>query len=274
MTNPKVYNPVGHCIYCGEPHYVKTDPLAKLGDEHIIAAAFDGNLVLPEASCQECERTTSGLETHCIEQMVRNTREHLGLRARRHRRNRKHLPVSVDRGSGPETVRVPVADHPAALFMFSFEPPRLLYGVPDPEGGFAGKIVIRPMTADLGTRADRLGGKVNLIARGGFDAPLFGRMLAKIAHSFAVAELGLNGFRPLLNDLILGKPTRHAAQFVGGVLTPEPKGQERNEISISQISGVWRDYHVVRLRLFADLEMPTYEIVVGEPLIQARAAFV
>jgi hypothetical protein len=160
-------------------------------------------------------------------------------------------------------------DHPAALFMFSFDPPRLLFGASDPDGGFAGKITIRPMTADLGARSMRLGGKVNLIRRGGFDAPMFGRMLAKIAHSFATAELGLGGFRPLLNDLILGKPTRHAAQFVGGTFEPEAKGQERNEISISLMSAVFRDYYVVRLRLFADLEMPSYLIVAGEPLIQA-----
>lgn len=267
MTKPKAYPPVGQCIYCLAKQYSEMDPSAKFGDEHIIPLAFEGNLLLPDASCQRCEKTTSGLETHCIEQMVRNTREHLGLRARRHKRNRRYLPVSVDRGSGPETVRVPLEDHPAVLFMFSFEPPRLLYGFPDPTGHFAGMVTIKPMTADLRRRTDKLGGKINLIARGGFDALLFGRMLAKIAHSFAVAELGLNGFRPLLNDLILGQPTTHAAQFVGGGISPDPKGLERNEISVSVISGVHRDYHVVRLRLFADLEMPTYEIVVGEPVI-------
>lgn len=269
MTIPKIYGAVRRCIYCGELHYGKHDPIAKLGDEHIIPLAFGGNLLLPEASCRECERITSRLETHCIEQMVRDTREHLGLRARRHKRNRKTLSVSIDRGSGFQTERVAMRDHPAALFMFSFDPPRLLFGASDPDGGFAGRITIRPMTADLGARSMRLGGKVNLIRRGGFDAPMFGRMLAKIAHSFAAAELGLGGFRPLLNDLILGKPTRHAAQFVGGTFEPEAKGQERNEISISLMSAVFRDYYVVRLRLFADLEMPSYLIVAGEPLIQA-----
>jgi Carbohydrate-binding module 48 (Isoamylase N-terminal domain) len=62
--------------------------LAKLGDEHIIPLAFGGNLLLPEASCRACEKITSRIETHCIEQMVRDTREHLGLTARRHRRAR------------------------------------------------------------------------------------------------------------------------------------------------------------------------------------------
>jgi hypothetical protein len=235
-----------------------------------IPSAFGGTLVLPEASCRECEKITSALETHCVEQMVRNMREHLGLHARRHKKNRTHLPATVDRGAGPEIVRVPLHEHPAALFMFSFDPPRLLFGLDDPEGGFAGRITIKPMAVDLGARADRLGGKVDLIQRGGFDAPIFGRMLAKIAHAFAVAELGVSGFTPFLNDLILGKPTRHTAQFVGGSFDASPKGKERNEISISLLSAVHRDYYVVRLRLFADMEMPTYLVVAGEPLASAR----
>jgi len=270
MTTPKRYPAVGQCIYCDAKEYRQGNTIVKLGDEHIIPAAFQGNLELPEASCQKCERITSRVETHCIEQMVRNTREHLGLRARRHKRNRTVLPVSVDRGSGAETVRVPVSEHPAALFMFSFDPPRLLLGLPDAEGGFAGRVTIRPMAADLGLRADRLGGKVNLIHRGGFDAPTFGRMLAKIAHSFAVAELGLGGFRPLLKEAILGKPVRHLSQLVGGAFAPESAGTERNEISISLLSAVHRDYHVVSLRLFADLDMPNYLIIAGEPLSQEQ----
>ncbi len=268
MMAPKRYTAVRQCIYCGAKEYRPGDTMAKLGDEHIIPAAFEGNLELPEASCQKCERITSQVETHCIEQMVRDTREHLGLRARRHRRDRTTLPVTVDRGSGAETVRVPLSIHPAALFMFSFDPPRLLFGLPDAEGGFAGRVTIRPMADDLGARADRLGGKVNLIRRGGFDAPTFGRMLAKIAHSFAVAELGLGGFRPLLKEVILGEPARHLSQFVGGAFALESQGTERHEISISLRSAVYRNYYVVRLRLFADLDMPIYLITAGEPLTQ------
>jgi len=129
---------------------------------------------------------------------------------------------------------------------------------------------MKPLMDDLGARVSRLGGKVNLVMRGGFDAGIFRRMLAKIAHSFAVAELGIASFQPLLNDFILGKPARHAAQFIGGSVAPEPIGQERNEISISLFSAVHRDYYVVRVRLFADLEMPTYLVVAGEPLAQSN----
>jgi hypothetical protein len=269
MTIPKKYLPVGRCIYCGARRYSATNPAARFGDEHIIPLAFGGNLLLPEASCQECEAITSGLETHCIEQMVRNTREHLGLIARRHKRNRKHLPVSVRRGAESEVINVPVDQHPAALIMFSFDPPRLLFDEPDPEGSFVGRVVIKPLSVDLGVRADRIGGKVELVRRGGFDATIFARMIAKIAHAYAVAELKLNGFRPILADFIRSIPARHASQYVGGEWgTPEPAGCDRHEIRIDRWSGLSRDYHVVRLRLFSDQDMPTYLVVVGEPLTQ------
>jgi hypothetical protein len=154
--------------------------------------------------------------------------------------------------------------------MFSFDPPRLLFGAPDPDGGFAGRVTIRPLMGDLGVRADRLGGEVNLVRRAGFDAPIFGRMIAKIAHSYAAAELDLAGFRPFLTDFILGKPTAHGAQWVGGEFAAEPKGTERNEISINLWSALYKDYYVVRLRLFADLEMPIYLIIAGEPINPKR----
>jgi hypothetical protein len=125
----------------------------------------------------------------------------------------------------------------------------------------------RPMVSDLRSRVDRLGGNVNIVRRGGFSAPIFGHMLAKIAHSYAVAELGMDGFNPILNNLIRGLPTLHMAQFVGGNFLPEPKSTDLHEISIklsNRIDG--RGFWVVRVRLFADLDMPAYYIVAGEPL--------
>jgi hypothetical protein len=36
----------------------------------------------------------------------------------------------------------------------------------------------------------------------------FARMLAKIAHTYAIAEYGMNSFKPLLTEIILGKDDR------------------------------------------------------------------
>jgi len=271
MTVPKKYPPVGKCIYCGATSYTPNDSLAKLRDEHIIPLAFGGNLLLPEASCKKCERITSRIETHCIEQMVRDTREHLGLTARRHRRARGHLPVSIDHGTHTEVRRVPAEEHPATLFMFAFEPPTLLSGADDPPGRIAaGKIAIRALTPDFMARVNRIPGKINLVRRGGFTAHIFCQMLAKIAHSYAVAEIGLDALNPILPDFIRGEQTPHPARFVGGSFIPEIASGDRNEIR----QNMWptrdgKQYVVVRIRLFADLDMPDYLIVAGDDIRQS-----
>jgi hypothetical protein len=267
LVVPKTYPSVGHCIYCGALVADKRDPSAKFGDEHIIPLAFGGCLLLREASCRDCEKITSGIETHCIEQMVRNTREHLGLHARRHKRSRRHLPVNIVHDTHEETLRVPLPEHPALLMMFDFDPPGLFLDTPITEGPFVGRWVARSITADLRKRLDRIGRTVNFVQRDGFIAAIFGRMLAKIAHSYAIAELGIGGFKPLLNDLILERPPLHEAQFVGGCLIPEPPTTERYEIGLKisyRLDG--RGFWVVRVRLFADLDMPVYYVVAGEPL--------
>src|SRR3712207_1930363 len=48
-------------------------------------------------------------------------------------------------------------------------------------------------------RLNRLGGGNGLVQY--FHPEMFCRMLGKIAHSYAVAELGVDGFKPLLNEI-------------------------------------------------------------------------
>jgi hypothetical protein len=268
MVAPRKYLPIKRCIYCGTCVADKRDATARFGDEHIIPLAFGGNLELPEASCRDCERITSKSETHCIENMLRNTREHFGLRARRHKRSRIKLPIDIRHDDTyTETRLVPLSEHPAVLYMFAFDPPGLILDIPEPKGAFSGRMAFRPMMSDLRARVDKLGGNVNFVRRGGFGAPIFGHMLAKIAHSYAVAELGIDSFKPILNNLIRGLPTLHMAQFVGGSFLPEPKSADLHEIGIKlsyRLDG--RGFWVVRVRLFADLDMPAYYVVAGYPL--------
>src|SRR5258705_11293662 len=57
-VSPKIkhplFDPVGHCIYCGATKYTQQAD-RPLGQEHIIAEGMGGTLILPEASCKECE---------------------------------------------------------------------------------------------------------------------------------------------------------------------------------------------------------------------------
>jgi hypothetical protein len=95
------------------------------------------------------------------------------------------------------------------------------------------------------------------------------RMVAKIAHSFAVADLGLTRFRHRLPPLILGREDQTSdtlPYLIGGhpeKLQDEPCAhvlhRERWEIN-----GV--GYFTVRVRLFAAMNMPNYMVFVGEDL--------
>ena len=58
--------------------------------------------------------------------------------------------------------------------------------------------------------------RTHIVKRRNFDPIRFARLLAKIAHSFAVAELGLTGFNPFLHNLIRGIPPLYPFYYVGG----------------------------------------------------------
>jgi hypothetical protein len=93
----------------------------------------------------------------------------------------------------------------------------------------------------------------------------FARMLAKIAHSFAVARMGINKFNPLLLDLILGR-TEVVTHLVGGDLDPPPAvtdyGHSLDLRPECRVGG--RTFVVATVRLFAQFGAPQYYVVVGE----------
>jgi hypothetical protein len=88
-------------------------------------------------------------------------------------------------------------------------------------------------------------------------------MLAKIAHSFAVAEMGLGSFKPLLPDLILGK-TMTPTYWVGGQLDIPPPGvTDRIDLDYDWNAN-GKTFTVAHIRLFAQLGAPLYHVVIGE----------
>jgi hypothetical protein len=92
---------------------------------------------------------------------------------------------------------------------------------------------------------------------------IFCQMIAKIAHSYAVAEWGINSFRPLLLDLILGR-SQTASYWVGGnmtVMPPDPNGLHRLQLKKEIILGT--EYVIAYITLFCFFGSPEYRVVVG-----------
>jgi hypothetical protein len=89
-------------------------------------------------------------------------------------------------------------------------------------------------------------------------------MVAKIGHSFAAATLGLDSFRPLLLDLILGK-SKHVTYLVGGTeIAPTPIPGPSYRINLYNHTLNDRHYLMARVHLFANNGAPYYTVAVGE----------
>jgi hypothetical protein len=95
------------------------------------------------------------------------------------------------------------------------------------------------------------------------SAPDFFRLLAKVAHAFAIAELGMDAFDPCLIPLIRDGTTSNSVQYVGGMRQEDPPSAELHELSLIPWNGRLRNIVTVKVRLLSVLGTPTYFIVVG-----------
>jgi hypothetical protein len=101
------------------------------------------------------------------------------------------------------------------------------------------------------------------------DYNAFFRLLAKIAHSFAVARIGIDGFRHRIPPLLIGKSGDSVDTFpylVGGDVQDLPTEKSLHVLDDHQVSISGVRFRVVTIRLFAFMRMPRYQIVVGEDL--------
>jgi hypothetical protein len=96
------------------------------------------------------------------------------------------------------------------------------------------------------------------------------RTLCKIAHAFAVAELGWGKFRPLLTDEILGGATLGLNYYVGNSFIT----REICERNLDQLHAMWwrvesfgtKAFFVLTIQLFSLIGMPAYDVVAGVAL--------
>ncbi len=269
------YKSPGRCIYCG-------DAKAPLTKEHIVPRALGGIHVLRAASCLSCAKITSAFERAVSRRMLGNFRVRLNFPTGHKNERPKTLPVinlnhpdvaaaahaALSAGKTEFSVKVePLeiepGDYPPSIELPQFPQPKVLRGLPKSPD-------VYPMKQSVWGYEDvdalnRLRIKHGSVARYPHKIPVlsFVRMLAKIAHCGAVSGYGLDAFRPLLLDLILGR-TNDFTNFVGGELSQQPKevGQYRMTFSFQQRR--WRWFLCAHFRLFPELCSPLYHIVVGE----------
>jgi hypothetical protein len=206
VDTQRTYNPAGRCVYCPPTAESPTH----LGEEHIIPLSFGGRRILPKASCARHEKITTKFEDHCFKGMMETARDHLGLQGRQKNKRRHHARVLHVDGTWSEPVQM--HEHPSALIMPRMPPPTVYIKQHETEDlPPAVQIMLTPMGNDLAQRARKIGKDINLTR--GLSAFAFYQLIAKIAHSFAVADVGFT-FAPYLINLIEDVPPRFASHLV------------------------------------------------------------
>lgn len=256
-TKSVSYEGTGRCIYCGLPESGNN-----LSDEHIIPYGLGGRMVFKRASCIECSNQTHAFEGNVLGTFFKIPRRRLGIKSRRKLFNTVTLTKLAREGE--KNISVPVESLPKAVTLISFGYPGILAGIPSQE--FNSKMQLHAYIFEGDperVKSLTLGGNVTLTP-GGINFHHYVRMLAKIAHSFAVAELRDEAFTPLLNDFIRrgAKNIDEMLYYIGKYPVQPKPGTMQNDLHEMWISN-HGNFVIVQLRLFACLDMPINTVVVG-----------
>lgn len=256
------YDPVNRCIYCG-----RTPPDVALTDEHIIAQGLRGNLILPAASCTDCAEVTGRFEQFYMRETQDALRTNFGIFGKRRKKERRTtIPLKIEDHEGSRIVHTQPGDYPFLLVNALPSRAELISGV-TAKRTFDSKISLFVANRQA---LDNMSGK-KIAAPGNHNSIPFVRMLAKIAHAFAVAEYGPNSFKPFLTDIIR-KDDQQAWEDIWrryiGTVDEEGEAFSPNlhEIRLEPCVINGRFLLVCTIRLFAFLKgcSPVYEVVVAE----------
>jgi hypothetical protein len=237
--------------------------------EHIIPQGLGGTMELPKSSCPECAKTTGQVEQSCLREMFGAVRYSMGLSPRKRKKKPQDITVTVvNHDDSLEIKRVELEVHPHSFILFTFGPPDILLGGPVVLGGRPREVFTTGpgVWSYLPNKSDaqhplRYGGKGFKV--GSFQPMLFSRMLAKIAHAFAVADQGQDSFTPYLPALILGNYETPSYLVGGEAMIPPPfNALHRLHLYCRRVPPS-PELLIVDIRLFANFGAPIYRVVVG-----------
>lgn len=261
---------LGLCIYCG-----LTLPPEELTDEHVIPYALGHNtLIFRKASCKACANIIQRYEQEVLKKQWGTFRLQIDAPSRTKRKYRAKSVdlafIEVDDYGKPirdlGTRSFSLDDAPLTLSLWQLPEPNII--LPDNERSASGgrpwfktdEDLVHKINRQVATEtgSNHVAMKIAEVNRSHFL-----RFLAKTAHAFVVAELGIEGFKPFLNDIILNR-SDDLSNYVGGTFPPEPHEVDPANSTFMSIGGT-DNFLAVRLQFWSALSTPAFAIVVGEP---------
>jgi hypothetical protein len=242
------------CIYCGDIG----KPLSR---EHVIPDGLKGTIVLPNASCDLCRIITSRYEGHCLRKVYGVLRYTTGIHSAKHKKRRgTSFDVHIEENGVTTITNVPFDKVPTTFPVLNLPMPGLLRGVSDDETSPQALLNICGIHPDIHERVLALGEVANAFTHVDMHPHSLMSMLGKIAYSYAVHELGRDGFFPLIQDLCLLKEPR-PFKYVGSDWLPPVRSLERpHDLQIREHNG----YIIVRVHLFTEYTSHANVVIVGK----------
>ena len=243
---------VGQCMYCGKS--------LQLTKEHILPLALAGNaLILHQASCKRC----AGIINKDIEgPLLGGTLKNFRIKHKFPTR-RKPMPDTIEAFDPWRTVSIPAAEFSAPVCWPIFDKAHIITGEP-----------LRPNRREFPAFITGEG-KLDVAAKKKYgwsgmhkntmDPIVFARFVAKVCLGFAVGQVGLDCFKPLVRDVILGRADGQCFQYIG---SGQSKEEPKTEVSGVQLNlivrvGDGQMFLIVTVDFFPATRVPVYHAVVG-----------
>lgn len=272
----------GACIYCsavGVP----------LTDEHVVPYAIGRDaIILDKSCCQVCQKIIQPYEQEVLKKQLGVFRAMVDAPTRRKRDRPTSVtlpfveitaPGVMARDLGTRTI--PLNEAPLILALWSSPPPRILGEAIDPAQAdgkpwyFVEQKVADPILEEV---AGESGCAAAGIALSPVNRLHYLRSLAKTAHAYVAAELGVSSFEPYLIDIILDR-SDDMAEFVGdlsGVANLEGATAHSFKITLGEVPisvGLGQGLIAVFIQFWGDLGTPPHLIIVGRALIDLESYF-
>lgn len=254
-----LYEPANECIYCR-----KADE--RLSKEHIIPYSLGGKTSIPSSSCKDHRDITSALEKQVARDFYGRYRIAEGIKSRhksaRQQQLKQKIEIAGTTYDGEEkTIFVPIKNLPKANISVHLPEPQILSGEPVTEGPVGAQLKARN---DSSARLSRFCRENGLKSISFYTAPIqceiFLRVIAKIAHCFAVAEIGIDGFKPTLLPIIEGK-SNQLIKYIGSESLEQP--QSKQPLRVEFIEKAELSFVVVYVSLHFFPLLPEYKVVAG-----------